>query len=76
MKVALCILYRELKARQIPFKFVLNVHDEWQIEVLKGTGDVVGKLGVWAIEEAGKQLNLRCPLSGEYRVGKNWYETH
>ena len=27
-------------------------------------------------EEAGKILNMRCPLTGEYKVGNNWKETH
>ena len=31
---------------------------------------------VEAIEKAGKHFNLRCPLTGEYKVGENWSETH
>ena len=57
-------------------KFVCNVHDEWQLEVAEDQADVVGKHGVDAIIEAGKVLNLKCPLDGEYNVGINWSETH
>jgi hypothetical protein len=37
---------------------------------------LVGKLGVQAIQKAGEVLELRCPLTGEFRVGNNWKETH
>jgi hypothetical protein len=52
------------------------VHDEWQIEVEDGYENVVGKLGVQAIEQAGKKLKMFCPLTGEYRAGLTWKETH
>jgi hypothetical protein len=38
--------------------------------------DAVGKAFVNAIKEAGIAYNLRCPLSGEYAIGKSWRETH
>jgi DNA polymerase-1 len=52
------------------------VHDEWQIEVEEARAEEAGKLGVLAIEKAGKVLNMRCPLGGEYKVGNSWKETH
>jgi DNA polymerase I-like protein with 3'-5' exonuclease and polymerase domains len=64
------------KLRNIPHKFVANVHDEWQIETPAHYADTVGRIGVRAIRIAGETLNLRCPLDGEYRVGNNWAETH
>ena len=36
----------------------------------------VGQIAVKAIQEAGEQLKLRVPLAAEYKVGKNWAETH
>jgi hypothetical protein len=33
-------------------------------------------MAVNAITEAGKFLNLKCPLKGEYKIGNNWAETH
>jgi DNA polymerase I-like protein with 3'-5' exonuclease and polymerase domains len=57
-------------------KFVANVHDEWQIECREDHADAVGKLGVAAIVQAGLELNLNCPLDGDYNVGNNWSETH
>lgn len=76
MKQALVLLDRKLRQQKIDYKFVANVHDEWQIEVKEGSEEVVGQLGVEAIQEAGEVLNMRCPLTGEYKAGNNWKETH
>ena len=76
MKQALVLLNDELRRAKIDYKFVANVHDEWQIEVEEARAEEAGKLGVLAIEKAGKVLNMRCPLSGEYKVGNSWKETH
>ena len=76
MKQALVILDSYLRKEKIDAKFVANVHDEWQIEVRQDQAEHVGKLGVKAIEEAGKHFDLRCPLTGEYNVGKTWGDTH
>ena len=76
MKQALVLLNDELRRAKINYKFVANVHDEWQIEVEQARAEEAGKLGVLAIEKAGKVLNMRCPLAGEYKVGNSWKETH
>ena len=76
MKQALVLLNEKLRRAKINYKFVANVHDEWQIEVEESRADEAGKLGVQAIEEAGRVLNMRCPLTGEYKVGNSWKETH
>jgi len=55
---------------------VVWVHDEIQIECLEKDADVIGKLAVQAIEKTGKHFNLRVPLTGEYKIGNNWSETH
>lgn len=76
MKQALVLLDKKLKSAKIDYKFVANVHDEWQIEVEESKAEEAGKMGVDAIAEAGLVLNMRCPLTGEYNVGNNWKETH
>ena len=76
MKQALINLDEELTSWKIDYKFVANVHDEWQIEVEERYAELVGRLGVMAIEKAGKDLAMRCPLAGEYKVGNSWKETH
>ena len=76
MKKALMLLNNKAKARNLDYKFVANVHDEWQAEVHSAHAEYFGKLGVESIQEAGEHFKLRCPLTGEYKVGDNWYETH
>lgn len=76
MKKALSLLDNKLKLNTIDYKFVANIHDEWQVEVRESQSDFVGLRAVDSIIEAGKYFNLRCPLDGEYKVGDNWSETH
>ena len=76
MKRALIILNKEANARNLDFKFVANIHDEWQIEVHESHAEYIGRLGVEAIKEAGKYYNMKCPLDAEYNIGDNWSETH
>tara|TARA_R100001126_G_scaffold95305_1_gene66849 strand:- start:2468 stop:4198 length:1731 start_codon:yes stop_codon:yes gene_type:complete len=76
MKKALVNLDSILKLNTINYKFVANIHDEWQIEVKESQADFVGEMAVKSIIEAGKNFNLRCPLDGEYKAGSNWSETH
>ena len=76
MKKGLEILSNRLNLSNTPHKFVANIHDEWQIEVSECRANKVGQMAVESIIEAGKFYNLRCPLDGEYKVGRNWSETH
>jgi DNA polymerase I-like protein with 3'-5' exonuclease and polymerase domains len=76
MKQAVVLLDESLSKFGIDYKFVANVHDEWQIEVEESYADMVGKIGAQSIENAGKVLEMRCPLAGEYKVGNSWKETH
>ena len=76
MKKAMCILQDLINLNAIDAKFVANIHDEWQIQVKESQAEFVGQLGVEAIEKASEHFNMRCPLTGEYKIGENWYETH
>ena len=76
MKQALVLLHKDLTNRKIPFKLVANVHDEWQVEVSEQFADEVGQSGVRAIQNAGLEFKMNCPLTGEYKIGDTWKETH
>jgi DNA polymerase I len=76
MKQALVLLDSKIQEQKLDAHFVANVHDEWQIECRKEIAETVGTLAVEAIQEAGEVLQLRCPLTGEYRIGRTWAETH
>ena len=86
MKEALVILDETLQGlRLVPgvhYEFLLNVHDEWQIEVLDGSFhemllvDKVRRCAEWSIGEAGRRFDFRCPLRGSSAVGNSWADTH
>ena len=79
MKEATCIIHRKFRIQGWTTEDVMQVghiHDEIQFQVRKEIAEDVGKLSVLAIQEAGESLGFRCPLDGEYKIGKNWAETH
>jgi DNA polymerase I-like protein with 3'-5' exonuclease and polymerase domains len=76
MKQALVLLDNKIRKLKLDAHFVANVHDEIQMEVSKEDSILVGDLALQAIEEAGKYFNLRCPLTGEYKIGRTWADTH
>jgi DNA polymerase I len=76
MKKGLEILESKLKLRGLNFKFVANIHDEWQIEVPEAEANNIGDLAVLSLREAGDYFEMRCPLDGAYKIGGNWSETH
>jgi len=55
---------------------VLNMHDEFQVEVLDKDVDVIKNMMEESIKMAGEHFKLRIPLAGECKVGINWAETH
>jgi len=72
------VLWREwVDKRGLQYKQVDFVHDEWQTEVYtEEEGHEIGRLQCEAIKQAGLELGVRCALSGEYDIGRNWRETH
>jgi len=76
MKEALDIFRIYVNGHNLIAHVVANVHDEWQVEAKDSLTDTVGAYGVKSIIEAGTNLNLKCPLDGEYKIGDNWSETH
>jgi DNA polymerase I-like protein with 3'-5' exonuclease and polymerase domains len=76
MKKALLIGVSRLRELQIPFKIVANVHDEFQVETPEAYAKAVGIAFKKAMQQAGVEMELRCPMDGEYQIGDNWSETH
>lgn len=58
------------------YALVAHVHDEVQIKVKETIADEVGKTAVRAMEQAGEHFLFRCPITGEYKIGNNWADTH
>jgi DNA polymerase I-like protein with 3'-5' exonuclease and polymerase domains len=67
---------KKLRQEQISYKLVAWVHDEVQIETSPDDAEKVGKLVVECAKEAGEILKFRCPVSAEWKSGKNWYDCH
>ena len=55
---------------------VVWVHDEIQVECLEKDAEQVGRLAVECIKRTGDYFQLRVPLTGEFKIGNNWSETH
>lgn len=76
MKKALQLLEEYGRLHSLDYYFVGNIHDEVQAEVRSGQEDSYGRLAVSCLEAAGSFYNLNCPLTGEYKVGDSWADTH
>jgi DNA polymerase-1 len=76
MKKALTLLDHHVKLRGMDVRFVGNIHDEIQAEVREDQAEAYGRLAVSCIQAAGIELNMRCPLDGEFKIGTRWSETH
>jgi DNA polymerase I-like protein with 3'-5' exonuclease and polymerase domains len=57
-------------------KLVASVHDEYQFEVANDDTEKFGTITNEAIKEVEEIYNLNCPLDSEFKIGKNWAETH
>ena len=76
MKKALVIAEKDLQVFNVPSTLVAQVHDEFQVECPEEYAERVGVIYRNAIRKAGRELDLRCPLEGEYNIGDNWSQTH
>jgi len=87
MKHAAIIAHRELCEklgppmgvrfdRSLRWCWMLNIHDEWQLGVVPEHAEAAGVILADSIAAAGAHLELNLPLSGDWKVGANWKETH
>lgn len=58
------------------YAFCAWVHDEVQIACKVALAQQIGQLCVDACAKAGINYDYGCPLTGEYKIGTNWKETH
>lgn len=80
MKHAMVLAHEKLTARFGPhgrsWAYMLNVHDEVQLEAGPSIAEEVGKIFAECITAAARKLGVRVTVSGAYKVGSNWSETH
>ena len=55
---------------------VAHVHDEVQLIAKKKVSAYVGKQAVKAFQLSGEYYNFRCQITGDYKTGNNWKDTH
>jgi len=60
----------------VEFQQCAWVHDEIQILVKEGTGDVFGKLAQKAMRLTGDYYKFGVRLDAEYNIGRSWADTH
>lgn len=76
MAQAAVFLDQHIRRKGLDSLKVLDVHDEWQYDVLPSDADEHAALAVQSIVEAGEELNMNVPLGGESKIGKTWAQTH
>ena len=80
----LATLKWESKLKDYDCKLVNFVHDEWQVEAPNKMSIClkVAEMMANSLREVGEELNLNCPMAGNYRagndytIGVNWNVTH
>jgi len=79
-KKASVILYENLTLNDLKWgedwAQVAHIHDEVQLIARKEIADYVGQQAVKSFQLAGEYYDFRCPITGEYKVGNNWADTH
>lgn len=76
MKQTSIFLQQRIKEKGLDARKVGDIHDEGQLDCAKRDAQEAGKLSVQSLRDAGEELNFRVPLDGDYKIGRNWAETH
>jgi len=79
MKFWLIEYDKQLQKKWTPgkeYEFVLNIHDEAQVECDEDIAQEVGKIATQAFLTITKDIGFRIDLEGESKIGDTWYDTH
>lgn len=76
VKLALCYFTRAIKEHKLDAHILGVFHDEWQTECPPEQAQLVGELGVDSLRKAGVHLKLNVELTGEFKIGQSWDQTH
>ena len=75
-KLWLINMIKRINRTGVDAKLVASIHDEYQFEVLNKDVNKFGQITKDAMKDTEKQLQMKCPLDSEWKVGKTWAETH
>lgn len=73
IKVAMINIHKEMQAKDLKSKMILQVHDELVFDVVPSEKDVVAKLAKEQMENA---VKTSVPLEVEGAYGSTWLEAH
>jgi DNA polymerase-1 len=80
VKKATVILHEKLADRGYvwgkDFAQLAHIHDEIQLQARPEIANEIGTLAVESFKEAGEFFKFRIPITGEFKIGNNWAETH
>ncbi|MTD92894.1 hypothetical protein GIW81_00940 [Hyphomicrobium sp. xq] len=60
----------------VDYALVIHAHDELQVLCREHLAETIGPMVAAAIKRAGEYFKFPCPMKGEYKIGRNWAETH
>ena len=63
-------------ADDFEYKQLGVIHDEIQIECRPEDAEALGYLIIDAMEATTEYYKLNCPITGTYKIGRSWDETH
>jgi DNA polymerase I-like protein with 3'-5' exonuclease and polymerase domains len=69
------VIFHEI-AKGFDYKQLGVIHDEIQIECRPEDAEEIGRLTVKAMEQTTDYYKLKCPITGEYKIGRSWNDTH
>ena len=70
------ISYDEIKKRGLDASLCIFMHDELQWQVKNGFEEEVGNILISSAGLSGEYYNTRIPMDAEYKIGRNWADTH
>jgi DNA polymerase-1 len=73
IKLAMVAVQKEMFARELNSKMILQVHDELVFDVHTDEKDILEKIVKESMEGA---LKLSVPLEVEYKIAGNWLDAH
>jgi DNA polymerase I len=65
-----------IKKNNINCKLLAIMHDEQNFECDKKDADKLSKILEESAKIAGQRLGFDCPMSGNSKIGKTWYDIH
>ena len=70
------IFHGTAQYKGLEYKQIGVIHDEIQIECNPNDADYLGMLIIESMQATTEYYNLKCPITGTYKIGRSWNDTH